>query len=113
MPAPAIGAAGGQALTAAQTAAAAPFSMPVAPVSPFTPFQTQAFNQVQGAQGLTNPYFAAATGYLGNSAAPITGSDVAQYYNPFAANVTANLKDIFGQQQSNMTADAIRNAGGV
>jgi hypothetical protein len=102
-----------QALSGAQSAANAPFSMPVAPVAGFSPFQQQAFNQIQGMQGMAQPYFNQAQGYMQGSAAPITGQDVSQYYNPMAQNVTNQMQNIFGQQNRMATSNAVRAAGGV
>ena len=112
-PNPAIAAAGTQALTGAQSAAQLPFQMPVAPVAGFSPFQQQAFGEIQGLQGMSLPYFNQAANYLQGSAAPITGSDVQNYYNPFAQNVFANLQDVFGQQMKQTTNNLQQQAGGI
>jgi len=110
---PAIAGAAGQAIQGAQGAAAQPFQMPVAPVAGFNPTQQQAFGQFGQAQNSWQPYFNQGAAYTNQSAAPITAADVSNVYNPMAANVTANLQDIFGQQnvqnQGNLTAQA----GGV
>ena len=112
-PSPYIAAAGQQALQGAQDAANAPFQMPVAPTAQFSPFQNQAFNQIQGMQGMSLPYFQQGANMLQGSAAPITGQDVGQYYNPFAQNVTNQMQNIFGQQNRMATSNAVRAAGGV
>src|SRR5882724_9171393 len=105
--------AAGQALQGAESAAAQPFQMPVAPVAGFNPQQQQAFNQYSQIQGMAQPYYNQAAQYTAQSAAPITGADVNQYYNPMADNVTKQLQNIYGQQnvqnQGNLTAQA----GGV
>jgi hypothetical protein len=110
---PLIQSAGAQALSGAQAAAAQPFQMPVAPVAGFNSDQSQAFQQYRNLQGMAQPYFNQAASYTNQSAAPITGADVSQYYNPMADNVTAQLKNIYGEQnvqnQGNLTAQA----GGV
>jgi len=105
--------AAGQALSGAESAAAQPFQMPVAPVAGFNPQQQQAFNQYSQIQGMAQPYYNQAAQYTAQSAAPITGADVNNYYNPMADNVTKQLQNIYGQQnvqnQGNLTAQA----GGV
>jgi len=62
---------------------------------------------------MAQPYYNQAAQYTAQSAAPITGADVNQYYNPMADNVTKQLQNIYGQQnvqnQGNLTAQA----GGV
>lgn len=112
-PAPQIGSAGTQAINMATQAANAPFQMPVAPVAQFQPFQQMAFGETLGAQGMAMPYFNVGSNYLQGSAAPISGQDVSQYYNPMAANVFANLQDIYGQQMRETTGQATQTAGGV
>ena len=112
-PNPYIGNAGKQAITGAQNAANSPFSMPVAPTAGFNPFQQQAFNSVQGMQGMAQPYINAGAGYLGQSAAPVSQQDVANYYNPMASNVFGQMQNIFGQQQRNTTGQLTQAAGGV
>lgn len=102
-----------QSVSGAEQAANAPFQQPVAPVAGFTPFQQQAFGQVAGSQGMAQPYFDAGQAYLQNSAAPVSASDVNQYYNPMASNVTGQLQNIFGQQQRNTTGQLTQAAGGV
>ncbi len=108
-----VGAAGSQAITTAQQLAQSPFNMPTAPVAGFTPFQQQAFGATQNQLGMAQPYLQAGAGYLGQSAAPITGQDVSQYYNPMASNVFAQMGNIFGQQQRNTTGQLTQAAGGV
>lgn len=112
-PAAPIGQAGQQAIGMATQAANAPFQMPVAPVAQFTPFQQLGFGETLGAQGMAQPYFGIGSQYLAGSAAPISGQDVANYYNPMAQNVFANLQDIFGQQMRETTGQATQTAGGV
>lgn len=105
--------AGQTAIGMAQNAAAAPFQQPVAPVAGFTPFQQQGFGATQAALGMAQPYFNQGQGYLQQSAAPVSGTDVANYYNPMASNVTAQMQNIFGQQQRNTTGQLTAAAGGV
>jgi hypothetical protein len=97
----------------ATTAAQAPFQMPVAPVAGFNPFQQQGFGETLGLQGMAQPYFNTAGNYLAGSAAPITGADVSQYYNPMASNVFSQMQNIFGQQMRETTGNATQQAGGV
>lgn len=112
-PNPAIAGAGSQALTAAQNAASQPFQTPAAPVAQFSPDQLRAFQQVRDTQGVAQPYINAGVNYANQSAAPITGSEVANYLNPFAGNVLANLNETFGQQRRNTTGQLTQAAGGV
>lgn len=110
-PNPAIQQSGELAMNQAIGAAQTPFSMPTAPVAPFNPFQQQAFGQVQGAQGMTDPYFQQASQYINQSAQPLT--DVSQYFNPMTSAVTSQLQNIFGQQNRQATTGAVQAAGGV
>ena len=98
----ALTAALGQAYNVAQT----PFSTPVAPVAGFSPQQQQAFDITGATQGYAQPYIQQGAQYLGPQGA-------SQFFNPFAANVTANLQDIFGQQMSQATGNATQQAGGT
>src|SRR5690348_1466658 len=79
------------ALNRAQTTANLPFSIPVAPVAGFGDMQNAGFNAISGAQSLANPYYAQAQQYFSPQGA-------AQFFNPFAQNVTAQMQNIFGQQ---------------
>lgn len=110
---PVIKRAGKQAISMATEAANQPFQMPVAPVAGFNPFQQQAFGQVQDMQGDYAPYISAARSYYDQSAAPITGQDVAQYYNPMAGNIFAQLAQQQGQQWKDVTGKLTGAAGGV
>src|SRR5690349_8974261 len=112
-PNPAVGGAGQQAIGSAETAVQAPFQMPVAPVAPFNPFQQLGFGETLAAQGMAQPYFNTAGNYLAGSAAPITGAEVANYYNPMASNVFGQMQNIFGQQMRETTGKATQQAGGV
>jgi len=97
----------------ATAAAQQPFQTPAAPVAGFSPLQQQAFGQIQNTQGIANPYFQQANNLFNQSAQPISGQQVDQYLNPYISNVTANLKDIFGQQMSQTTGNLQQQAGGV
>jgi hypothetical protein len=87
--------------------------MPVAPVAGFSGDQQQAFQLFRDAQGSGQPYINQAFGAYDASRAPITAQDVNQYYNPMVDSVTANLKDIFGQQNRQNQGDLTSKAGGV
>ena len=87
--------------------------MPVAPVAPFSQQQQQAFGEVGAAQGMAQPYFQQGANYINQSAQPITQQQVANYYNPMASNVTAQMQNIFGQQDVQNTANLTQAAGGV
>ncbi len=98
------------ALGQAQSAASQPFNLPVAPVAGFSPDQLAAFNSVNNAQGMALPYINQGANYFQQSAA---GPNVSQFFNPYASAVTANLQDIFGQQNTQNTANLTQAAGGV
>lgn len=110
---PLISGAGSQALSQAQSAASQPFQMPVAPIAGFSGDQNQAFQLFRNAQGSGQPYINQAFGAYDASRAPITSADVNQYYNPMVDSVTANLKDIFGQQNQQNQGRLTQQAGGV
>lgn len=110
---PAVGGAANLALSKATEAANQPFQLPVAPVAGLTPDQQAAFEGVRGAQGMTAPYFDAARGFVTQSAAPVTGAEVQNYYNPFAKNVFDNLAETFGRQTRDVTGRLTNAAGGV
>lgn len=112
-PNPYVAGGGQQAIQGAEFAAGLPFQMPVSPLAPFSPMQNQAFQGVNQAVGMAQPYFGAGAGFLAGSAAPVTGQDVAGYYNPMAQNVFAQMGNIFGQQQRDITGKLTQAAGGV
>lgn len=110
---PLIQNAAGSALGYAQNAAAQPFSLPAQPVAGFTPDQLAAFQNIRNTIGTANPYFDEAHGQFVNSATPVTGQDVNNFYNPMANNVFAQLKNLFGQQMQETTGQLTQAAGGV
>jgi len=112
-PSPQISAAGTQALTQAQNAAATPFNLPTAPVAGFNPQQQQAFQQYGQVQNLYQPYYNQAQQYFNQSAQPISGQQVSQYLNPYAGYVLGNLQEQQGQQMQQLTGQATQTAGGV
>src|SRR5882672_696441 len=79
------------ALNQGQAAAQLPFNIPQAPVAGFSGQQQQAFNQTGAAQGIQNPYLQSAQSYFSPQGA-------SQFFNPMADAVTAQLQNIFGQQ---------------
>ena len=98
------------ALQKAQGAASLPFNIPQAPVAGFSQDQLSAFQNVNNAQGMAQPYINQANNYFQQSA---QRPDVQSYYNPMAANVTSQLQNIFGQQNSQNTGQLTQAAGGV
>lgn len=105
--------AGTQALSMAQGAASQPFNLPTAPVAGFSPQQQQAFQQYGDLQNIYQPYYNQAQRYFNQSAAPVSGSDVSQYMNPYAGYVMGNLQEQQGQQMNQLTGSATQTAGGV
>ncbi len=104
---------GSQALGMAGQAAQSPFQLPVAPVAGFTGDQSQAFQQTRDQQGFAQPYYNQAQGLFNQSAAPISGSQVNNYLNPYAGYVMQNLREQQGQQMNDLTGKATQAAGGV
>ena len=98
------------ALNQAQNAAQLPFNIPQAPVAGFSADQQQAFQNVNNAQGMAQPYFNQANQYFNQSA---QGPNVSQFFNPYASAVTSQLNNIFGQQASQNTGQLTQAAGGV
>jgi hypothetical protein len=112
-PNPYVSAAGQQALMGAQNAAQQPFWLPPQPVAGFSPMQQAAFSNINAIQGQAQPWYNQAGQFAIGSQTPITGADVSQYYNPMAANVTAQMENIFGQQNLQNTMNLTQAAGGV
>lgn len=98
------------ALQQAQGAASQPFNIPQAPVAGFSQDQQNAFGSVRDAQGMALPYINQAQGLFNQSA---QGPNVSQFFNPYASAVTDQMKNIFGQQQSQTTGQLTQAAGGV
>lgn len=98
------------ALSQAQSAAQLPFNIPQAPVAGFSPDQLAAFQTVNNSQGMAQPYINQANQYFQQSA---QGPNVNQFLNPYAGAVTAQMNNIFGQQQSQNTGQLTQAAGGV
>ena len=98
------------ALSQAQNAAQLPFNIPQAPVAGFSQDQQTAFQNVNNAQGMAQPYFNQAQNYFNQSA---QAPDVSQFFNPMVGAVTNQLNNIFGQQNSQNTGQLTQAAGGV
>src|SRR5882724_2682150 len=94
------------ALTQAQNAAQLPFNIPQAPVAGFSQDQQAAFGNINNAQGMAQPYINQAQQYFSPQGAQ-------SFLNPYASNVLAGLKDVFGQQASQNTGQLTQAAGGV
>lgn len=105
-PAKAAGTAITGALNQGQAVAQTPFQTPQAPVAGFSQDQYNAFQDVRNAQGQAQPYLDQAQDYF-------AGQHVNDFLNPYAANVMAGLKDVFGQQMSQATGKYTQQAGGV
>lgn len=80
-------------------------TIPTAPVAGFSGQQQQAFN-LAGNTGIQNPYLSAASNLF-------SPSGIQNYYNPAVNSVTAQMQNIFGQQQSQNNANLVNAAGGV
>jgi hypothetical protein len=98
------------ALQQGQNAASLPFNIPQAPVAGFSQDQLSAFNTVNNAQGAAQPYYNQAQSLYGQAA---QAPNVAAFYNPMAANVTAQMQNIFGQQTSQDNSQLTQAAGGI
>lgn len=59
---------------------------------------------------MAQPYFNQAADLYRQGA---TGANISNFFNPYAGAVTANLKDIFGQQMAQTTGNLTQQAGGV
>ncbi len=94
------------ALNQAQSAASLPFNIPQAPVAGFSNDQQQAFQQYRDAQGSAQPYYNQASNYF-------SPQGTQDFLNPYAANVMAGLKDVFGSQQSQLSGNLTQQAGGI
>src|SRR5882724_7856132 len=94
------------ALTQAQNAAQLPFNIPQAPVAGFSQDQQSAFGNINNAQGMAQPYINQAQQYFSPQGAQ-------QFFNPYADAVTAQMQNIFGQQNQQNTANLTQAAGGV
>src|SRR5882672_3352504 len=94
------------ALTQAQNAAQLPFNIPQAPVAGFSQDQQTAFQNVNNAQGMAQPYINQAQQYF-------TPQGAQSFFNPAVDAVTAQMQNIFGQQNQQNNANLVQSAGGV
>jgi hypothetical protein len=84
-------------------------TIPTAPVAGFNQAQQSAFGTVNNLQGGYQPYINQAQNYFQQGTQP----DVSQFFNPYAGAVTAQMQNIFGQQQQQNNASLTQAAGGV
>src|SRR5882672_4916180 len=94
------------ALTQAQNAAQLPFNIPQAPVAGFSQDQLSAFQNVNNAQGMAQPY-------INQASQNFTPQGAQSFFNPAVDAVTAQMQNIFGQQQQQNNANLTQSAGGV
>jgi hypothetical protein len=80
-------------------------TIPTAPVAGLTGQQQQAFG-LAGNTGIQNPFISAAQNLF-------SPSGINQFYNPAVNSVTAQMQNIFGQQNQQNTANLVQSAGGV
>jgi len=104
-----------QAMGQAQQAASQPFQQYGTQASDFVaqlnPTQQAAISNISGMQGMTQPYYQAAAGTLGQALTP-TYQTVGQYMNPFMNQVVSPVQQALqqqqGQQLAGQQAEAIR-----
>src|SRR5882724_971344 len=104
--APAGGAQIQGALTQAQNAAQLPFNIPQAPVDGFSQDQQTAFQNVNNAQGMAQPY-------INQAQQDFSPQGAQSFFNPAVDAVTAQMQNIFGQQNQQNNANLVQSAGGV
>lgn len=89
-------------------------------VAGLTQPQTEGINQIEGSQGLANPYIASAQNYIQNSTAPLwagvqqfSPGAVSQYESPYTQQVVQATENQFNnqnaQQQTQLAGSAISN----
>ena len=84
-------------------------------VAPFNASQNQAFNEIQNAQGISQPYYNQAQGLIQNAsqpitASPITASTIAQYTNPYTQQVINSTMANINQQNQGQQSQLMGNA---
>lgn len=84
-------------------------------VAPFNDMQNQAFQGVQNAQGLAQPYFNQAQGLIQNSSQPISPIEITpelinKYTNPYTQNVINSTMANINQQNQGEQQSLIGNA---
>jgi hypothetical protein len=94
------------ALAQGQAAAQLPFNIPQAPVAGFSQDQQNAFQNVNNAQGMAQPY-------INQAQQDFSPQGAQNFLNPYASNVMAQMQNIFGQQQQQATGQLTQAAGGV
>lgn len=97
------------ALNMAGSAAQTPFNMPLQQTAGLTDQQNQAFGAFGQAYNSAQPYYQQANNLYGQSA----NTNVNQYLNPYIDQVTAQMNNVFGQQQAQTTGQLTQAAGGV
>lgn len=79
-------------------------------LAPFSQSQQTAFNTVDQAQGIANPYLAAAQSYATQGASPISPEQIANYFNPYTQQVTQSTVDYLKQINADQLAQVKGNA---
>lgn len=84
-------------------------------VAGFNPDQDQAFQTVQNAQGIAQPYINAGAQEIGASTAPVwngpvTGSDINQYESPYTQDVTHSMQALYNQENKQADENVAGNA---
>jgi hypothetical protein len=81
-------------------------TIPTAPVAGFSQDQQNAFQNVNAAQGMAQPY-------INQARQDFSPDGAQQFLNPYASNVMAQMQNVFGQQQQQNNANLVQSAGGV
>ena len=100
---------------------ASPGNVPLQGIAPLNSGQNQSIEGIQqtgGAFGENLPFLGAAylqsgADRMADAGNPLTGEEVAGFYNPMADNVTAQMMNIFGQQNLNNRMGMTAKTGGV
>lgn len=93
----------------AEQLAQTPFEIPVQPIASLQPQQLEAMQEVENAQGMSQPYMNAATGLEAAGAQP----NIGQYFGAESAGVLPEMENLFGQQMAQATGNWQQQAGGV
>lgn len=87
-------------ISQAQQTAGTPFQGQALQVAPLTANQNAGIAGIASANGIQNPYLAAAQGYAQTGAGPISSNAISNYLNPYTQDVTnATLAQINQQNQ--------------
>jgi len=81
-------------------------------VAGFTPQQAQGFQEIQNAQGLSQPYINTAATLAGQAASPVTGQQIRQYESPYTKDVINATQAQFNNQNEQNAAQAKANQVG-